>query len=42
MINMKKSFLAMILSAVIVSDAKAEISDDIVKIGYLVFRLVNS
>ena len=32
---MKKSFLAMILSAVIVSDAKAEISDDIVKIGYL-------
>ena len=33
MINMKKSFLAMIMSAVIVSDAQAEISDDIVKIG---------
>jgi len=36
MINMKNSFFPLVLSAVMVSGAQAEISDDVVKIGYLV------
>lgn len=36
MINLKKSFFVMILSAVLVSNAQADISDGVVKIGYLV------